>query len=76
MPEPQVGIENEVAGIGGHEKATLNDFRIRLHNINLLCRKAARCVGPDVVNVTEIGKSSSNLRKYRSVVAIGYDMSC
>src|SRR5438132_1199767 len=43
------GIEDEVAGVGGHENCTLNHFCTALHNIYLrIVESALLCIYPQV----------------------------
>src|SRR5690606_5644394 len=46
---PARRVEDEVAGIGGHEEAALDDERVRLDDIKLVHRGAGDGVTPDVV---------------------------
>ena len=44
MPAAAGRIEDEVAGIGGHEQAALDDLGDRLHDVELLVAEADRLV--------------------------------
>jgi len=37
VPLPQVRVEDKVAWVGGHEEATLDNLRMRLNNVDVLC---------------------------------------
>ena len=37
------GVEDEVAGVGGHEETTLDDFGHCLNDIHLVCRSRGVC---------------------------------
>ena len=44
------GVEYEVAGVGGHQHTTLNDFRVGLNDVDFVSGKTGRRVFPKVVD--------------------------
>ncbi len=43
-------VEHQIAGVGGHEEATLDDLWVRLHNVDLLrCKTGDYRVCPSIV---------------------------
>ena len=53
-------IEHEVAGVGGHQDATLDHLGVRLHDIHLSLAKPTCCVSSQMLIMAMTGKSSRN----------------
>jgi hypothetical protein len=57
------GVEDEIAGVGGHEDATFNHLCIRLNNIYVLNSKCALdCICPHIV-----------IRSYWEIIGISFE---